>query len=48
MTVIFKKVLKCLGVGLIAALIARESKILYDIKKDNIKMRHRLNKPRTK
>lgn len=48
MKTILSKILKCLGVGLIAALIAHETKTLFDIKKDNLKMQHRLQKPKTK
>jgi len=41
---VLKKILKILGAGLIAALIVHESKALYEIKKDNLKLQHWLNK----
>lgn len=41
---LLKKILKIMGAGLIAALIVHESKALYEIKKDNLKLQHWLNK----
>lgn len=40
---LLKKILKIMGAGLIAALIVHESKALYEIKKDNLKLQHWLN-----
>lgn len=35
-----KKILKILGVGIITAFIVHESKTLFEIKKENLKMQH--------
>jgi len=35
-----KKILKILGAGIITALIVHESKTLFEIKKENLKMQH--------